>query len=433
MPRKRHAWLVAKASRDSAAGATAELPPERTADLWLVHGRWYDLSGFARRHPGGRFWIEETRGTDVTDLYETHHLDAAGGPDRILAGCLVGPAAPDYRGLYDYEADALYPTLKRRVAKALRESGGSDATPAFLRRCRAVLLGHCVLFAATAATGSLWLAALTGVTISSLHGIGHNFMHQADNWWMYAATAGGWNVHLNRVSHAISHHPMPNTDWDLEILGHEPWLFNMCDRPANSRWVALYGPLLCCSGHLLDVVLTWSRILTGRQAFEIEMLSNVLQVAALCCGCGVLRGTLCWGTMFLAFGAIDAYAGYPLHHTEGAWTVGDAAHARKRDLAEHVVAATVDYDVGAMSGWKSLLCHELMPNHCLHHCFPTVDCSRFPAIRGAFEATLREFGVRQKLLEQPYVSLQMMPAWLRGTDWHAAAKRLTRRPKSRVA
>ena len=423
MPRERHPWLIKKASHDAAAGATAELPQERTQGLWLVHGKWYDLQGFASRHPGGRFWIEETRGMDVTELYETHHLDLR-GPDQILEKCLVGPASPDYRGFYDYEAKGLYPTLKRRVATALRESGGNGATPAFRAQCWFVLVAHCVCFATTAATGSLWVAAFTGVTISSLHGIGHNFLHRADSWWMYVATVGGWNVHLNRVSHAISHHPMPNTNWDLEILGHEPWLFNMVDRPANSRWIVIYGPLLCCSGHLLDVVFTWSRILSRRQAFELEMLSNVLQLAALCYGCGMPRAVLCWCTMFLVFGAINAYAGYPLHHTESAWTIGDKSHARKRDMAEHIIAATVDYDVGAMPGWQSLLCYELMPNHCLHHCFPTVDCSKFPAIRDVFEETLKEFGVQQKLVAQPHISLQMVPAWLRGTSWYTTAKRL---------
>lgn len=169
----------------------------------------------------------------------------------------MGPACSSYQGFYDYNEAALYPTLKRRVACALRQAGGSDSTSAFRAQCAAVLLAHCTCLVATALTGSYWLAALTGVTISSLHGIGHNFMHQADSWWMYVATVGGWNIHLNRVSHAISHHPMPNTEWDLEILGHEPWLFNMVDRPANSAWVALYGPLLCCSGHLLDVVFLW--------------------------------------------------------------------------------------------------------------------------------------------------------------------------------
>jgi len=61
--------------------------------------------------------------------------------------------------------------------------------------------------------------------------------------------------------------------------------------------------------------------------------------------------------------------------------------------------------------------YELMPNHCLHHCFPTVDCSRFDVIRPVFEATLREFGVQQKVMAQPHIYFGMWPAWLRGTSW----------------
>ena len=68
---------------------------------------------------------------------------------------------------------------------------------------------------------------------------------------MYLCIVGGWKVHLNRVSHAISHHPMPNTDWDLEILGWEPWLYNMVDRPKNSKWILFYGNFtsLVCIAH----------------------------------------------------------------------------------------------------------------------------------------------------------------------------------------
>ena len=104
-----------------------------------------------------------------------------------------------------------------------------------------------------------------------------------------------------------------------------------------------------------------------------------------------------------------------------------------------------------------MLCYELMPNHCLHHCFPTVDCSRFgqghasflalvrvacrqnleqraawqnnaplcpprplprfAVLRPVFEATLAEFGVKQKVISQPHIYLGMWPAWLRGTSW----------------
>ena len=42
--------------------------------------------------------------------------------------------------------------------------------------------------------------------------------------YMWFAILGGWKIKRNRVSHAISHHLQPNTNWDLEILGLKPWL-----------------------------------------------------------------------------------------------------------------------------------------------------------------------------------------------------------------
>lgn len=283
-----------KARHDSAAGSTNELPASVTQHLWLVHGEWYDLKGFAAKHPGGRFWLDETIGLDITELYETHHLDMT-GPDHILKKHHVGKASTEYQGFYDYKQTGLYCTLKRRVASAIKAAGGIKATPGFRLQCVVVLLAYCIVFMATAFTGSILYAALTGVLISALHGIGHNFLHQADSWWMWVCTVGGWNVHLNRVSHAISHHPMPNTEWDLEILGHEPWLYNMVDRPPNNKLVVFYGPLLCASGHLLDVLFTWCRVLRGKQCFELEMLTNVLQIVLLSgSGCGAV-----WGAFFV--------------------------------------------------------------------------------------------------------------------------------------
>ena len=119
--------------------------------------------------------------------------------------------------------------------------------------------------------------------------------------------------------------------------------------------------------------------------------------------------------MILSFGAIDAVASFPLHHTEAAWTVGDPSHVRKRDLAEHVMASTVDYDVGAMPLRLSMMFFELMPCHALHHLFPTLDCSRFQQVLPVSLATLTAFKVKQKLVPQPLIYFGMWPAWLRGT------------------
>ena len=42
--------------------------------LWRIHDKLYDLSSFAKRHPGGAMWIESTMGTDITEAFEVSHF-----------------------------------------------------------------------------------------------------------------------------------------------------------------------------------------------------------------------------------------------------------------------------------------------------------------------------------------------------------------------
>ena len=51
--------------------SAAELPPE---ELWQVHGAYYDLTSFAKDHPGGVEQIIAQKGKDCTTLFETVHL-----------------------------------------------------------------------------------------------------------------------------------------------------------------------------------------------------------------------------------------------------------------------------------------------------------------------------------------------------------------------
>ena len=68
LPGTAHQWLKDKQERDE---NLANIPPT----FWCVHDKLYDLTNFVDAHPGGKDWIELTQGTDVTDLFETHHLD----------------------------------------------------------------------------------------------------------------------------------------------------------------------------------------------------------------------------------------------------------------------------------------------------------------------------------------------------------------------
>jgi len=62
--------------REKNASKTAAgfLQARRTIDgaegLWRIGNRLYDLEKFAKLHPGGAEWIQLTKGTDITELFE---------------------------------------------------------------------------------------------------------------------------------------------------------------------------------------------------------------------------------------------------------------------------------------------------------------------------------------------------------------------------
>lgn len=65
IPKSPMMWLKDKVKQDNL--------PDQT--LWRVRDGLYDLTSFAKRHPGGRAWIEATRGLDVTEAFEVSHLN----------------------------------------------------------------------------------------------------------------------------------------------------------------------------------------------------------------------------------------------------------------------------------------------------------------------------------------------------------------------
>ena len=52
----------------------AASPKKGDEDLWVVHGRRYDLRNFRARHPGGATALDLCRGSDATRLFEQFHV-----------------------------------------------------------------------------------------------------------------------------------------------------------------------------------------------------------------------------------------------------------------------------------------------------------------------------------------------------------------------
>lgn len=85
--------------------------------MWRVHDKLYDLTDFIERHPGGSEWISLTKGVDITEEFETHHL--YGKAEPLLKKYYVRDAKSPRNYKFTYAENGFYRTLKRRVADML--------------------------------------------------------------------------------------------------------------------------------------------------------------------------------------------------------------------------------------------------------------------------------------------------------------------------
>jgi hypothetical protein len=168
-------WLRGKQLDDNAEG------------LWRVHNKLYDLKNFIDRHPGGADWIEMTENTDITEMFETHHISDKA--EKLLTKFYVRDAALPRNYKLTFHEDGFYRTLKRRVVKKLSEADGQEN----LKDLRALSKTYCDLLLASTILSfvlvsrgiNIFSAALAIASLFMLTVISHNFLHQRDNWRMY--------------------------------------------------------------------------------------------------------------------------------------------------------------------------------------------------------------------------------------------------------
>jgi hypothetical protein len=152
--------------------------------LWRVHDKIYDLTSFIDRHPGGRDWIALTRGTDITEAFETHHLN--GIAESILDKFYVREAKLPRNYRLTFHPDGFYKTLKGRVAKKLQNHVNQSHLKSMSQTYCDLMLASTVLsFILVSRDFNLLTAAFAILCLFLLTVISHNFLHQRDNWRMY--------------------------------------------------------------------------------------------------------------------------------------------------------------------------------------------------------------------------------------------------------
>eukprot|EP00048_Salpingoeca_helianthica_P016522 m.232782 g.232782 ORF g.232782 m.232782 type:complete len:448 (-) comp18859_c0_seq1:27-1370(-) len=395
LPAATHEWISDKRERDQKISGC---PP----DLWLIHGKLYDLTPFLASHPGGAVWLELVRGYDCTVEFETHHLDESKTAPLLakyyVRDCDKGTAAQ----AYTFEENGFYKSLKRALCAELKKHQTTSRPSLAMHILSGIAVSLYLLsFAWMLVAQSVPSAFVCGLFLYPLLGVGHNFFHQRDNVWMYAFDLSCFGSYHWRTSHAISHHHYPNLDLDIEATFVEPWMtFVRTQAPPRVNafinfviFTALIAPM-----EFIRRIVTFAQ---GGDPFRVEYLIPVAQWALALLLAGPGWGTLLLLLMYYVSNLLLVIISTPVHRSDLAWSAGcDRILAARADYGEHTVIATNDFSVSA-GLFVKLFVFGSFNDHITHHLFPTLDLSKQYLARPLFLEHVKRFDVPYRVTRFP--------------------------------
>lgn len=225
-----HIWMDEKRERDR------ELWGTDISSFWVIENKLYDLSSFIDRHPGGKVWLQMTKGQDVTELFIVHHLNEP-KVREVLSKYYVGETKKQV-SRFSFEEDGFYRTVKREMLKEMTVEEIQDETQS--KRSAIIILGLLVFSllltaASIDAQHASWLpyvfGSLCSLFLIGMVGIGHNFIHHKDNVFKYFHCATGFTHNEWQIMHCISHHIYPNLELDYEAAALEPIGYFLRNQP----------------------------------------------------------------------------------------------------------------------------------------------------------------------------------------------------------
>ncbi len=210
--------------------------------LWRIHDKLYDLSEF--NHPGGQTFLEISRDTDITELFETSHYDihkARAVLDKFFVrDC--HPSHKRYSSFFTFHKNGFYDRLRSKVNSLIQEKQLVKLdqknyvwSSRFYHDMLLVTHLSLMLISIIITSFSHALAVSAGIVLGLLQVCAHNFFHKNDNWRMYSFDLTMTSSYEWRISHAYSHHNYANTILDYEIQAFEPLVMYLPFSVKNTR------------------------------------------------------------------------------------------------------------------------------------------------------------------------------------------------------
>jgi fatty acid desaturase/predicted heme/steroid binding protein len=368
--------------------------------LWIqIDESVYDVSEFAKRHPGGDKLLHLYGGQDATDAFHAFHVQPARSY-AIMKGLVVGAVDSSV---------AVTPLVKdfRRLRLQLREQGFFEASVAFYM----LWFAHVVAMELAAA----WLAysehslAVRFVLCSVLLAVAqvqagwlqHDFGHlsvfktrRLNDWWHWitimalkGASASWWKTRHNRhhgKTNVIGGDPDIDND-PLFLIGEEMvavrkgWQFS----EYQSVYWHLLGPPLVTSLLFIyqNVIFMRRRKLYSEMAWSVSYL---------------LRFALTFMPAFGVGGGLTLY--FAMRVIESHWFtwITSMSHLpmqigadKHDDWIAHTMATTQNLTPGLLSDWFTGHLNYQVE----HHLFPTMPRHHYPAVNKEVHALAQRHGL----------------------------------------
>mmetsp|Transcript_45806 Transcript_45806/g.133371 ORF Transcript_45806/g.133371 Transcript_45806/m.133371 type:complete len:479 (+) Transcript_45806:87-1523(+) len=397
-------------------------------DIWIVHGKKYNLKPWYKSHPGGEFALRAAKGSDCTGLFESYHVFT----DReVLLKTLAryeikeeGETKVDEPAMVFY--DAFYEDLKGIVREYFKGKGKNahKMTSPHIALCFVAWVTMWAMIYSILFHDAMWCIPFVGVLSWYLTGnVMHDASHNAfvadptlNRVLSHAAFPYGVNVTSWHIQHVMSHHIYTNEEDDVDLFHFEPviilkpgensvnlvlhvlrLLFILSTAIPHLTFVVPYGVLFGqvdpMNGHsMYDRV---KAIKAHRAELKWEMIVEVLALLAFYFACWWQHGAIKAVCVQMSIYTISSYLFCfftQVSHLQKE-CLQDPQALKGQSFARRQVASSMDFAPdsafwGHISGGLN--------TQAIHHCFPSVSAMHLRALYPAFRKVCKKHGVLLK-------------------------------------
>lgn len=188
-----------------------------------IHGNIYNIDNF--NHPGGNTFLEINKGCDITELYETHHLNIKLTNKMLKSIPIVGKYKKQINynfTTYSIIRDKIFNIFKTRKSRTMNNRSKFNIV-IYIIIC-IYLHNELLKYNFNSIDKLFFIKCIFSSFVNSiLGGYGHNGVHKLS----YSALLLDWNGLSSLewlLEHVHSHHMYTNSIYDHDSISMEPFL-----------------------------------------------------------------------------------------------------------------------------------------------------------------------------------------------------------------